>query len=61
MKNTAQKANEILIAMYNKEISELKKEFSGRDTTEDGDIRNEYVSKHSEIYERYNVIFRALA
>lgn len=52
--NNYEKANEILIEMFNKEVEALKNEIN------EYEQREEYEIKHKEIYTRYNIIWAAL-
>jgi hypothetical protein len=51
MKN--EKANELLIKMYNAEVEALKKEITDQKS-------EEYQTKHNEIFTRYNIIWAAI-
>lgn len=53
MSTAYEKANEILIKMYNAEVAALK--LACPDEKSD-----EYQSKHHEIYTRYNIVWAAI-
>ena len=53
MTNEYEKANEILIKMYNAEVETLKKEVLDQNS-------KEYQAKHHEIYTRYNILWAAI-
>jgi hypothetical protein len=48
-----EKANAILIEMYNAEVSALKMECKDQKS-------DEYQTKHHEIYTRYNILWAAI-